>query len=115
MLQTGSRPDDRRGKDYGKRKKKQKAVRKSAWKMRSVQTIYLSIKNEKKVLLLFNKPRGIVCSTKQQFDETTVTDYLDYPLRVYPVGRLDKESQGLLLLTNEGDLVNKINARRKLS
>ena len=65
-------------------------------------------KNEKKVLLLFNKPRGIVCSTKQQFDETTVTDYLDYPLRVYPVGRLDKESQGLLLLTNEGDLVNKI-------
>ena len=65
-------------------------------------------KNEKKVLLLFNKPRGIVCSTKQQFHETTVTDYLDYPLRVYPVGRLDKESQGLLLLTNEGDLVNKI-------
>ena len=65
-------------------------------------------KNEIKVLLLFNKPRGIVCSTKQQFDETTVTDYLDYPLRVYPVGRLDKESQGLLLLTNEGYLVNKI-------
>ena len=49
-----------------------------------------------------------MCSTKQQFEETTVTDYLDYPLRVYPVGRLDKESQGLLLLTNEGDLVNKI-------
>ena len=73
-----------------------------------MQTIYLSNKIEKKVLLLFNKPRGIVCSTKQQFDETTVTDYLDYPLRVYPVGRLDKESQGLLLLTNEGDLVNKI-------
>ena len=65
-------------------------------------------KNEKKVLLLFNKPRGIVCSTKQQRQETTVTDYLNYPLRVYPVGRLDKESQGLLLLTNEGDLVNKI-------
>lgn len=65
-------------------------------------------KNEKKVMLLFNKPRGIVCSAKQQRQETTVTDYLDYPLRIYPVGRLDKESQGLLLLTNEGDLVNKI-------
>ena len=65
-------------------------------------------KNEKKVLLLFNKPRGIVCSTKQQRQETTVTDYLDYPLRIYPVGRLDKDSQGLLLLTNEGNLVNKI-------
>lgn len=65
-------------------------------------------KKEKKVLLLFYKPRGLVCSTKQQRDETTVTDYLDYPLRIYPVGRLDKESEGLLLLTNQGDLVNKI-------
>ena len=115
MLQTGSRPDDRRGKDYGKRQKKQKAVRKSAWKMRSVQTIYLSIKMQKKYCFVFNKPRGIVCSTKQQFEETTVTDYLDYPLRVYPVGRLDKESQGLLLLTNEGDLVNKIMRAGNLS
>ena len=63
---------------------------------------------EKKVLLLFNKPRGIVCSTKQQRQETTVTQYVNYPLRVYPVGRLDKDSQGLLLLTNQGDLVNRI-------
>ena len=75
--------------------------------MRSVQTIYLSIKMKKKYCFFLTNPE-IVCSTKQQFDETTVTDYLDYPLRVYPVGRLDKESQGLLLLTNEGDLVNKI-------
>lgn len=65
-------------------------------------------KNEKKVLLLFYKPRGIVCSTKKQRQETTVTEYLDYPLRIYPVGRLDRESEGLLLLTNQGDLVNKI-------
>ena len=65
-------------------------------------------KNEKKVLLLFNKPRGIVCSTKKQRQETTVTEYLDYPVRVYPIGRLDKDSEGLLLLTNEGDLVNRI-------
>ena len=48
MLQTGSRPDDRRGKDYGKRQKKAESGQKSAWKMRSVQTIYLSIKNAKK-------------------------------------------------------------------
>ena len=66
------------------------------------------IKEEKKVLLLFNKPRGIVCSTKKQREETTVTEYLDYPVRIYPVGRLDKESEGLLLLTNQGDLVNRI-------
>lgn len=65
-------------------------------------------REDKKVLLLFYKPRGIVCSTKKQRNETTVTEYLNYPLRVYPVGRLDKDSEGLLLLTNQGDLVNRI-------
>ena len=63
---------------------------------------------EEKVLLLFHKPRGVVCSTKKQRQETTVTEYLNYPVRIYPIGRLDKESEGLLLLTNQGDLVNKI-------
>jgi len=65
-------------------------------------------KQEKKILLLFHKPKGIVCSTKQQRNEMTVTEYLDYPVRIYPIGRLDKDSEGLLLLTNEGDLVNRI-------
>ena len=45
---------------------------------------------------------------KKQRQETTVTEYLNYPVRIYPIGRLDKESEGLLLLTNQGDLVNKI-------
>lgn len=63
---------------------------------------------EQKVTLLFHKPRGIVCSTKKQRTETTVAEFLHYPLRIYPVGRLDKESEGLLLLTNEGELVNQI-------
>lgn len=63
---------------------------------------------ERRVLLLFHKPRGIVCSTRQQKQETTVTDYLHYPVRIYPVGRLDKESEGLLLMTNQGNLVNRI-------
>ena len=67
------------------------------------------IQQEKQqVLILFYKPRGIVCSTKKQRQETTVTEFLDYPLRIYPIGRLDKESEGLLLLTNQGDLVNRI-------
>ena len=63
---------------------------------------------KEKILLLFYKPRGIVCSTKKQRQETTVTEYLDYPVRIYPIGRLDRESEGLLLLTNQGDLVNRI-------
>lgn len=65
-------------------------------------------KEEKRVLLLFYKPRGIVCSTKKQRQEVTVTEYLNYPVRIFPVGRLDKESEGLLLMTNQGDLVNRI-------
>ena len=65
-------------------------------------------KNEKKVLLLFNKPRGIVCSTKKQRQETTVTEYLDYPLRIYPVGRLDKDTEGLVILTNDGELSHEL-------
>ncbi|MBR2766392.1 MAG: pseudouridine synthase [Blautia sp.] len=59
-------------------------------------------------LLLFYKPRGIVSSTKQQRSETTVVDYLHYPVRVFPVGRLDKESEGLLLMTNQGELADRI-------
>ena len=65
-------------------------------------------REEKEVLLLFYKPRGIVCSTKKQRQETTVTEYIDYPTRIYPVGRLDKDSEGLLLMTNQGELVNRI-------
>ena len=47
-------------------------------------------KVEEKVLLLFHKPRGVVCSTRKQRQETTVTEYLNYPVRIYPIGRLDK-------------------------
>jgi pseudouridine synthase len=63
--------------------------------------------DEKPVLLILNKPRGIVC-TAQKREKNNIIDYLNYPLRIYPVGRLDKESEGLLMLTNQGDLVNKI-------
>lgn len=62
---------------------------------------------EKKVLLLMNKPRGIIC-TAQEREKPNIVEYLNYPVRVYPVGRLDKESEGLILLTNQGDLVNRI-------
>ena len=63
-------------------------------------------REEKKVLLLLNKPRGIICTAKNQKDN--IVDYINYPIRVYPVGCLDVDSQGLILLTNQGDLVNKI-------
>ena len=59
----------------------------------------------KDVLLLFNKPVGIVCTAEKR-EKHNVVDYIDYSTRLYPVGRLDKNSRGLLLMTNQGDLVN---------
>lgn len=64
-------------------------------------------KKEEMVLLLMNKPRGLIC-TAQTREKPNIIEYLNYPVRVYPVGRLDKDSEGLLLLTNNGDLVNRI-------
>ena len=62
----------------------------------------------KPVLLVVNKPRGIVCTTSDKDRATNIVEFLKYPTRIYPVGRLDKDSEGLLLMTNQGDLVNKI-------
>ena len=60
------------------------------------------------VWLVVNKPRGIVCTTSHKDQAETIVDMVKYPSRVYPVGRLDKDSEGLILMTNQGDLVNKI-------
>ncbi len=65
-------------------------------------------KQEKQVLIAFYKPVGIVCTTDTKREKDNVIDYIKYPERIYPIGRLDKESEGLLLLTNDGDIVNKI-------
>lgn len=64
-------------------------------------------KTDRPVLLALHKPRGIECTTSKKV-KNNVIDFIHYPMRVYPVGRLDKDSEGLLLLTNQGDLVNKI-------
>lgn len=62
----------------------------------------------KPVLLVVNKPRGVVCTTSDKDRAPNVIDLLKYPARVYPVGRLDKDSEGLLLMTNQGELANRI-------
>ena len=63
---------------------------------------------EESVFLIVNKPKGIVCTTSDNDHAQNIVDFLNYPKRIYPVGRLDKDSEGLLLMTNEGDIVNKI-------
>tara|TARA_B110000196_G_C20940467_1_gene564353 strand:+ start:13 stop:753 length:741 start_codon:yes stop_codon:yes gene_type:complete len=65
--------------------------------------------NKKKmVYLAFNKPVGIVCTTDQVRERDNIIDYINYPSRIFPIGRLDKPSEGLIFLTNDGDIVNKI-------
>ena len=63
---------------------------------------------EKSVYIAFNKPTGIVCTTDTYLEKDNIIDYINYPTRIYPIGRLDKMSEGLILLTNDGDIVNKI-------
>lgn len=61
--------------------------------------------NNNEIVLLFNKPKGITCTTEHKVKENII-DFINYPERIFPIGRLDKDSQGLILLTNNGDLVN---------
>ena len=64
--------------------------------------------NTEFVYLALNKPVGIVCTTDNRVEKDNIIDFINYPERIFPVGRLDKPSEGLILLTNDGDIVNKI-------
>ena len=66
----------------------------------------VSTKQVKPVLIAVNKPAGIVCTTARFEGEKNIVDMVKYPTRIYPIGRLDKESEGLILMTNLGDLAN---------
>ena len=59
------------------------------------------------VYIAFNKPRGITCTTELHI-KGNIIDYINHSSRIFPIGRLDKDSEGLILLTNEGNIVNKI-------
>ena len=62
---------------------------------------------DEEILIAFHKPVGIVCTAEKR-EKNNIIDYIGYPKRIYPVGRLDKDSEGLILLTNQGELVNKM-------
>ena len=69
---------------------------------------------QKKIYLAFNKPVGIVCTTDRRVEPNNIIDFIKYPTRIFPIGRLDKLSEGLIFLSNDGDIVNKIlRARNK--
>ena len=64
--------------------------------------------DKKNIYLAFNKPVGIVCTTDRGVEPDNIIDFVKYPSRIFPIGRLDKPSEGLIFLTNDGDIVNKI-------
>ena len=64
--------------------------------------------NTEFVYLALNKPIGIVCTTDNRVEKDNIVDFVNYPERIFPIGRLDKPSEGLILMTNDGDIVNKI-------
>lgn len=71
-------------------------------------------KAKKMIYIAFNKPPGVVCTTDSKREKNNIIDYINYPQRIFPIGRLDKASEGLIFLTNDGDIVNKIlRARNK--
>jgi 23S rRNA pseudouridine2604 synthase len=70
--------------------------------------IIKKIENKKHIYIAFNKPVGIVCTTDTKREKDNIIDYINYPTRIFPIGRLDKPSEGLIFLTNDGDIVNKI-------
>ncbi len=64
-------------------------------------------KKEAAIYIAFNKPAGIICTTERDIKHNII-DYINYPTRIFPIGRLDRASEGLIFLTNDGDIVNKI-------
>ena len=73
-----------------------------------IDGILIEDHQEQNVYLAFNKPVGIVCTTDTRVEKDNIIDYINYPSRIFHIGRLDKPSEGLILLTNDGDIVNKI-------
>ena len=81
-------------------------------KIRPGQKVFVrgqeAVREQEMVLLAVNKPRGVVCTTDKRWDDRTIYELLNYPKRIFSIGRLDKDSEGLLLMTNNGDILNKI-------
>ena len=68
----------------------------------------VGIRKEQHVYIALNKPKGIVCTTDRRVEKDNIVDFVGHPQRIFPIGRLDKPSEGLILLTSDGDIVNKI-------
>lgn len=70
-------------------------------------------KEEEKILIAVHKPVGIVCTAEKR-EKDNIVDFIHYPKRIYPIGRLDKDSSGLILMTNQGEIVNRMMRARNM-
>jgi len=68
----------------------------------------VEFETDEKIYLAVHKPKGVVCTTNSKVEKNNIVDFINYPTRIYPIGRLDKMSEGLLLMTNDGEIVNNI-------
>ena len=74
----------------------------------AVDGVVVGERKKEHVYIALNKPRGIVCTTDQRVEKDNIIDFVGHPERIFPIGRLDKPSEGLILMTSDGDIVNKI-------
>ncbi len=74
----------------------------------SIDDKLIHFSKKEPIYIAFNKPTDVVCTTDTRVEKNNIIDYIGHPERIFPIGRLDKDSQGLILLTNDGDIVNKI-------
>ena len=73
-----------------------------------VDGVQINAKAEQHLYIALNKPVGIVCTTDIKAEKDNIIDFINHPQRIFPIGRLDKASEGLIFLTSDGDMVNKI-------
>ena len=96
------------GRVYINRKSAKMGMRVSEEDLIEVDGEKINQSKKKKIFIALNKPRGVVCTTNSGVEENNIVDFVNFSERVFPIGRLDKSTTGLILLTNDGETANKI-------
>ena len=96
------------GRVYVNRKSAKMGMRVSEEDLIEVDGERINQSKKKKIFIALNKPKGVVCTTNSGVEENNIIDFVNFSERVFPIGRLDKSTTGLILLTNDGETANKI-------
>ncbi len=96
------------GRVYVNRKSAKMGMKVSEHDLIEVDGEKINQSKKKKIFIALNKPRGVVCTTNAGVEENNIIDFVNFSERVFPIGRLDKSTTGLILLTNDGETANKI-------